>query len=100
MLTVINRKAFGNALINFPNDQQEHLKNCVWHGPKGFSYKPALRAAYGHELDRFFRKILKVPNATSAEAGEYLKELRNSKSTAMADVAEVYVFLQDYCANM
>jgi hypothetical protein len=100
MLTVVNRKAFGNAFVNLPNYEYERLKSCVWHGPKGFSSKPVLHPVYGHELDRLFREILKVPNATSAEAQEYLEQLRDDKSTTMADVAEVYVFLQKYSANM
>lgn len=100
MLTVVNRKAFGNAFVDLPNYEYERLKSCVWHGPKGFSSKPVLHPVYGHELDRLFREILKVPNATSAEAQEYLEQLRDDESTTMADVAEVYVFLQKHSANM
>jgi hypothetical protein len=99
MLTVINRKAFGNPLVNLPNRKYEMLKSCVWQGPKGFSSKPALCPVYGRELDRLFREILKVPNATSAEVQEYLEQLRHDRSTTMADVTEVYVFLQNHCAD-
>jgi hypothetical protein len=99
MLTVINRKAFGSHIINLPNRHLRFLDSCVWQGPKGFSSKPALRPVYGHELDRLFREILKVPNATSAEVLEYLEQLRHDKSTTMTDVAEVYVFLQDHYAD-
>lgn len=99
MLTVVNRKAFGNAFVNLPNYGYERLKSCVWHGPKGFSSKPTLRPVYGHELDRLFHEILKIPNATSAEAREYLEQLRDDESTTIADVAEVYVFLQKHRAN-
>ncbi|KAF2262892.1 hypothetical protein CC78DRAFT_605161 [Lojkania enalia] len=93
------RKAFGNSLVNLPNGQYEHLKSCVWHGPKGSSSKPALYPVYGYELDRLFREILKVQNATSTEAQEYLEQLRHDESTTMAGVAEVYVFIQKHCAN-
>ncbi|KAF1960437.1 putative heterokaryon incompatibility protein [Byssothecium circinans] len=96
---VINRKAFGNVFVNLPKYKYDLLKNCVWHGPKGFSSKPALRPVYGHELDRLFREILKVPNATSTEARECLEQLRDDKSTTMADVTEVYVFLQKHHAT-
>jgi hypothetical protein len=99
MLTVINRKAFGSSFVNLPNREYEWLDSCVWQGPKGFSSKPALRPGYGHELDRLFRQILKVPNATSAEVQEYLEQLRHDESTTMADVTEVYVFLQNHCAD-
>lgn len=99
MLTVINRKAFGDAFVKLPNHKCERLKSCVWHGPKGFSSKPVLRSVYGHELYRLFREILKVPNATSAEAREYLEQLRGDRSTTMADVTEVYVFLQKHRAK-
>ena len=58
--------------------------------------KPALRPVYGHELNRLFVEILKVPNATGAEVEEFLGELRDDKSTTTADVTEVYVFLQQY----
>ncbi|OKL55903.1 hypothetical protein UA08_08808 [Talaromyces atroroseus] len=78
----------------------EELKvNCVWQGPEGFSSKPALCPVYGYELNRLFREILKVPNATSADVKEYLEQLRHDKSTTMADVTEVYVYLQNHCAN-
>ncbi|KAF2276420.1 uncharacterized protein EI97DRAFT_458354 [Westerdykella ornata] len=93
------KKAFGNAFVNLLNDEGERLKSCVWHGPKGFSSKPALQPVYGHELDRLFREILEVPNVTGAEAREYLQQLRDDKSTTMADVTEVYVFLQKHCAD-
>lgn len=98
MLTVL-RKAFGNGDVNLPNDDFKRLKSCVWHGPKGFSSKPALYPVYGHGLEKLFREILKVPNATSEEALEYLETLRNDGSTSMADVAEVYEFLQKYCED-
>lgn len=98
-LTVVNRKAFGNPLVDLLNYDHERLKSCVWHGPKGFLSKPALLPVYGHELDRLFRGILKVPNVTSAEAREYLELLEDDESTTMADVTEVYVFLQKHCAN-
>lgn len=98
MLTNVNRKAFGNHIINLLNGKYEYLDYCVWHGPKGFSSKPVLRQIYGDGLDRLFREILKIPNATSAEAQEYLEHLRNNASTTMEDVTEVYVFLQDHCA--
>jgi hypothetical protein len=95
MLTIINRTAFHNHIINL-NHNCRFLDSCVWQGPKGFSSKPALCPAYGHELSRLFREILKVPNATSAEVQEYLEQLRHDKSTTMADVTEVYVFLQNH----
>lgn len=99
MLTVINRKAFGKAYVNLLNGKFRDLKSCVWHGPKGFSSKPALHPVYSHELDRLFREILKVPNTTIAEAREYLEQLKDDKSTTMADVTEVYVFLQKHYTN-
>lgn len=100
MLTVVNRNAFGNAFVALPDHKYERLKSCVWHGPTGFSSKPVLHPVYGRELDRLFREILKVPNVTSAEAQEYLEQLRDDESTTMADVAEVYVFIQKHSANM
>jgi hypothetical protein len=99
ILTVVNRKEFGNAVVNLPNYEYKRLESCIWRGPKGFSSKPALRQVYGHELNRLFREILKVPNATSVEAQKYLEQLMNDESTTMAYVAEVYVFLQKYCAS-
>lgn len=99
MLTTINRKAFGNPFVNLPNCKYELLERCVWQGPKGFSSKPVLRPVYGHELDRLFREILEVPNATSAEVQEFLEQLRHDKSTTMADVTEVYIYLQNYCTD-
>lgn len=99
MLTIINRNAFGDAVINLPNENYKDLKNCVWYGPEGYSSKPALRPVYGDALDRLFRVILKVPNATSTDARKYLGQLRNDLSTKMADVVEVYVFLQTHCTN-
>lgn len=98
-LTVLNRKAFGDAYINLPNEEFERLNNCAWQGPTSFLSKPVLRQVYGHELDRLFQGILKVPNVTSAEAQEYLRELRGDESATMADVAEVYVYLHKYCAS-
>lgn len=99
MLTVINRNAFEYHFVNLPNRKYKFLESCIWQGPKGFSSKPALRPVYGHELDRLFREILKVPNATSAEIQEYLEQLRHDESSTMADVIEVYVFLQNHCAD-
>jgi len=99
MLTVVNRKAFGNAFVNLPNGEYKSLANCVWHGPKGFSSKPALFPVYGNELKRLFQEILKVSNVTSADAREYLEQLRDDEGTTMAGVAEVYVFLQRHRAN-
>ncbi|KAH8697486.1 putative heterokaryon incompatibility protein [Talaromyces proteolyticus] len=93
------KEAFGNHLVNLPNGKYECLESCVWQGPKGFSSKPALRPVYGHELDRLFREILEVPNATSAEVQEYLEQLGHDRSTTMADVTELYVFLQNHCAD-
>lgn len=98
MLTVINRNAFGNAFVDLPNYEYERLKSCVWHGPKGFSSKKALQPVYGHELGPLFQEILKVPTVTGAEAREYLEHLRDDKLTTMADVTEVYVFIQKYRA--
>lgn len=119
MLTVINRNAFGNHCINLPNRNCMFLAGCVWQGPKGFFSswpplrpvygsvwqrpkgfsKPALCPVYGHELDRLFRKILKVPNATSAQVLEYLEQLRHDETTTMTDVAEAYMFLQSHYAD-
>lgn len=99
MLTVIARKAFGNHFINLPEHNSTRLISCVWQGPKGFSSKPTLRPVYGSELDRLFQKILKVPDATAIEALEYLEQLRGKRSTSMADVTEVYVYLQKYYVN-
>jgi hypothetical protein len=99
MLTVINRKAFGSAIINLPNKKFRYLTSCVWHGPKGLSSKRVLHSVYGYKLERLFRKILNVPNATSSEAREYLEQLRNNATTTMGEVAEVYVFLQKYRAD-
>lgn len=99
MLTVINRNAFCNHVVNISNGNYKRLDNCIWQGPKGFSSKPALCPVYGHELDRLFQEILKAPNATSAEVQKYLQRLRHDKSTTMADVTEVYVFLQNHCAD-
>ncbi|KID97303.1 ATPase-like, ATP-binding domain protein, partial [Metarhizium majus ARSEF 297] len=93
------KKAFGNQLVNLPNDEYKRLRSCVWHGPKDFLSKPALYPVYGHGLDRLFRDILEVPDATCAETLEYLETLRNNESTTMADVAEAYVFLQNYHAD-
>jgi hypothetical protein len=75
------------------------LENCVWHGPKGFSIKSALGPIYGHELDRLFRGILKVPNATSGEMYELLMHLKDDESTTIANVTDVYVFLQGHCSK-
>lgn len=99
MLAAINRIAFLNHTINLPNHNSRFLGECIWLGPKGFSSKPALCSIYGHELDRLFRDILKVPNATSAEALKYLEELKHGESTTITDVAEVYVFLQEHYAD-
>ncbi|KAI7975524.1 hypothetical protein EIK77_005890 [Talaromyces pinophilus] len=93
------KEAFGYHVINLPNRNCRFLDSCVWQGPKGFSSKPALLPVYGHELDRLFRKILKVPNATSAEVLEYLEQLRHDETTTMTDVAEAYVFLQNHYAD-
>ncbi|EFZ02032.1 hypothetical protein MAA_01614 [Metarhizium robertsii ARSEF 23] len=93
------KKAFGNQLVNLPNDEYKRLRSCVWHGPKDLLSKPALYPVYGHGLDRLFREILEVPDATCAETLEYLETLRNNESTTMADVAEAYVFLQNYHAD-
>jgi hypothetical protein len=99
VLTVITRKAFRNRVINLPEHNKMRLSSCVWQGPKGFSSKPTLRPVYGPELDRLFQKILKVPDATGAEALEYLEQLRGKKSTSMADVTEVYIYLQNNHVN-
>ncbi|KAK8912646.1 hypothetical protein VCV18_012325 [Metarhizium anisopliae] len=93
------KRAFGNELVNLPDDKYELLRSCVWNGPKGFTSKPALCPVYGHGLDRLFREILQVPNATCAEALEHLKTLRNDTSTVMAEVVDVYVFLQMHHAT-
>ncbi|KUL87498.1 hypothetical protein ZTR_04598 [Talaromyces verruculosus] len=93
------KKAFDNHIINLPDLNWRFLDSCVWQGPKGFSSKPALHPVYGHELDRLFRKILKVPNATSAEVLEYLEQLRHDETATMTDVAEAYVFLQNHYAD-
>ena len=99
ILTIIDRKAFSSADINLPNSDFKQLESCVWHGPEGFSSKPALYLTYGNELDRLFREILKIPNATSSDALEYLEQLKDDDSTTMTDVAEVYVFIRKHCAN-
>jgi hypothetical protein len=99
MLTVANRAAFVNALVKLPNHKFALLESCVWHGPKGFSSKPALLPVYGYELNHLFRTILEVPNATATEAGVHLLQLRENNSTTMADVAEAYLFLQEHRQN-
>lgn len=99
MLTATNRNAVGNNSVNLPKGGIQCLRNCVWQGPKGFSSKPALYPVYGRELNRLFQDILGVPNATSAEVGKYLEQLMNDESTTMADVTEVYVYLQNHCAD-
>ena len=91
MLTVVDRKAFSNAWVNIRNGRYVPLERCVWYGPKKFPSKPLLHSIYGHELDLLFRQILGVPNVTSAEAREYLQQLRGDKSTTMSDVDEVYM---------
>lgn len=99
VLTSVNRKAFENALVPGLDSQYMHLKSCVWHAPKGFSSQPVLQPIYGRGLYRLFREILKVPNLTNGEAWVYLRQLRDDQSTTMADVAEIYVYLQDNYAN-
>lgn len=99
MLTAVTRKAFKKHVISLPKDIHRHLRSCVWRAPKGFSAKPTLRPVYGPELDRLFKTILKVSDATGAEALEYLEQLRGKKSTSMADVTEVYVYLQNPHVN-
>jgi hypothetical protein len=100
VLTVITRKAFGNRFINLGEHNYTRLRSCFWQGPKGFSSKPTLRPVYGPELDRLFQMILKVSDATGAEALEYLEQLRGKTSTSMADVTEIYVYLQKYHVNV
>jgi hypothetical protein len=39
---------------------------------------------------------LEVPNLTSAKACGYLEELQEDDSTVMADVIDVYLYLQDH----
>lgn len=99
MLTAATRKAFKKHVIILPKDIHTHLESCVWQAPKGFSAKPTLRSVYGPELDRLFKTILKVSDATGAEALEYLEQLRGEKSTSMADVTEIYVYLQNPHVN-
>lgn len=81
------------------NNNYQFLKNCVWHGPRGFSRKPALYSVYGHQLHRLFQEILQIPTVTSAEALEYLEYLKGENLTTLADVVEVYVFLQTFHIN-
>lgn len=99
MLIAINRKAFNDSCINIGNKGCDQLKKCVWDAPKGFPFKPVLRLVYGPELEPLFRDILEVPNVTSAEACKFLKHLQDDKSTTMADVIDVYVFLQNHHPN-
>jgi hypothetical protein len=99
MLTVVNRKAFDTACVKFPNCEIYRLESCVWDARKGFLSKPVLYPVYGDKLSELFQSILKVPNATSAEAREHLEQLRDDDSTTMADATEVYVFLQKYHAD-
>jgi hypothetical protein len=98
MMIFVYRNAFRGHCLNLPNREVTRLESCVWHAPKGFS-KPTLCAVYGPELRRLFRDTLEVPNATSTEALEFLAQLRRKKSTTIADVAQVYVFLQEHCAD-
>lgn len=99
MLTVTNRMAFKTASIALLYSDVEGLESCVWHGPKDSLVKPALWPVYGDELDRLFRKILRVPNATSIDALEHMDQLRSDDSTTIADVTDIYVFLQKYHAD-
>lgn len=96
MLTVVNRKAFGDAFVNLANDEHKLLSRCVWNGPQGIASKPALCPIYGHELSPLFRDVLEISNTTSAQARAHLEQLKDDESTTMADVAEVYVFLHKY----
>jgi hypothetical protein len=99
MLTAANREAFDGSPINLGDGEIEDLSDCVWDAPKGFPSKPVLSIIYGAELEPLFRDILDVPNTTSAEAHVFLAKLRGVKSTALADVIEVYLFLQAHYPN-
>jgi hypothetical protein len=71
------------------------LEDCVWSGPRGFSSKPALLPVYGRKLARLFQQILKISDVTVAEALEYFKQLKDIKTTTIADVIDTYVFLHE-----
>jgi hypothetical protein len=96
ILITTNREAFGEILITLEDGECEDLSVCVWDAPKGFLSEPVLCALYGAELEPLFRDILEVPNLTSAKACGYLEELQEDDSTVMADVIDVYLYLQDH----
>jgi hypothetical protein len=99
MLIAANREAFNGFEFGFEDGELESMSDCVWDAPKGFPFKPVLSVVYGAELEPLFRDILEVPNATLAEARRFLEKLREDKSTAMADVIEVYLFMQNHYSN-
>ncbi|USP80364.1 uncharacterized protein yc1106_07638 [Curvularia clavata] len=90
------KETFADSTVALLDGKSQYLTSCVWIAPKGFSSKPALFPIYGNELNRFFVDILGVPNVTSVEAQEYLEKLKGDLSTTLAQVMEVYVFLQTY----
>jgi hypothetical protein len=96
VLITANREAFDGFEFDRGGYELVSLSDCVWDAPKGFPFKPVLSVVYGAELKPLFRDILEVPNATFAEARRFLVELREDKSTAMADVSEVYLFMQNH----
>lgn len=86
-------------MINLQSDDFEVLRNCVWDGPEGFPSKAILCPLYGRDLERLFRGILEVRDVTSAEAQNYLEELRQDGSTTMVTVTKVYVYIQSHCID-
>jgi hypothetical protein len=84
-----------NRIIHLPDQRVVGLEDCVWSGPRGFSSKSALLPVYGRKLARLFQQILKIPDVTVAEALEYFKQLKDIKTTTIADVIDTYVFLHE-----
>jgi hypothetical protein len=95
-----HRESFHEVCIDcLPGQEFANLKDCVWNGPQGFSSKPALLPVYDDELAQLFKQILKVPDVTTEEILEYLKQLKDDKTTTMTDVVEAYVFLHENCKD-
>lgn len=99
MLNGQNRAAFRDASIVLPDNRSMSHTSCVWRGFRGPTSKPSLYNIYGDELRLFFCEMLGVKNATAAEALAKLQELRMNKTTTLADVVEIYLYVQDHCTK-
>lgn len=99
IIIVINRRAFQGHAVQCPVGQFWYPSQCVWYGLRDTRSKAALYPVYGRELEKLFKNILGVPNATSAEVRECLARLMTDTTTTMAQVTEVHLFLQTHCAQ-